>query len=578
MPRQPLTPEQRNRREATRFSKRILNTFTSAGFLYLPVKNQERRFGLKIGELDAVFLFENVLLICEDTIQSSPREIKEHLRNKNLLFQEVERDKNKTITWLMQTHADKFKRFPEYDPRRYKLAFLYFSKHKLDLSDEDIELYKTTKVIEHRTLNYFYDLTHSIYYSSRSDIFRFLGLKSKDIGQRRASSPIETMESTIICPLETTGHSASGIQVVSFMMSADFLIRNSYVLRKDNWEGHALLFQRLIKKKRIKEIRKHVADSKTAFYNNIIVSLPSNISFTNRDGNPVANLQDLEEFDGYKIQIPDELNSIGIIDGQHRIFAHYEGKDELEKVIAPLRRQIHLLVTGLIFPNGMTDEDQRKYESRIFLDINSNVKTVPADVLHYIANLQDPFSDLSIARQVLVELNKRSAFRDLFQLSQMEKARIKTASIIKFALRYLVTINDAAPGVFYELWKAEKERPSIDKLDQASLREYTEFIVSELDIYFSALKLTYPDEWENGESKILSTTSINGFIMALRRAVKFIESRDIGYYGGAFKKLNINFNKHNFPFTSSQYNKFSIQISKECFDLERDEDGNWKQL
>lgn len=50
--------------------------------------------------------------------------------------------------------------------------------------------------------------------------------------------------------------------------------------------------------------------------------------------------------------LPDEMNSICIIDGQHRVYAHYEGEendpDEIE--IANLRRKLHLLVTGLVFP------------------------------------------------------------------------------------------------------------------------------------------------------------------------------------------------------------------------------------
>lgn len=135
------------------------------------------------------------------------------------------------------------------------------------------------------------------------------------------------------------------------MMSAETLIKNSYVLRKDNWEDSITLYQRLIQKEKIKGIRKFLATRQEAFYNNIIVALPSNVYFLDEEDHPI-DLDSIGRYDVCKMMLPDEMNSICIIDGQHRVYAHYEGEendpDEIE--IANLRRKLHLLVTGLVFP------------------------------------------------------------------------------------------------------------------------------------------------------------------------------------------------------------------------------------
>lgn len=70
------------------------------------------------------------------------------------------------------------------------------------------------------------------------------------------------------------------------------------------------------------------------------------------------------------------MNSICVIDGQHRIFAHYESgiDSKQERIIAELRKRLHLLVTGLIFPPEMSAEERVRIQSEIFVDINSNAK------------------------------------------------------------------------------------------------------------------------------------------------------------------------------------------------------------
>lgn len=573
--RRPPTPEQLRKREELAFSRKIQNTFKNAGFQYLSTNGKHRQFGSKQGELDAVFLYENIILVCEDTI-SSTSNIKGHLLNKKVLFDEINNNKSELITWLKADYPDKFSVFSPYGDQRYKVFFLYFTKNKFNPTDEDLALFDPIKIVENSSLNYFQKLSSNIRRSARSDIFRFLSLSSGDVGILSSSGAQDRISTTIICPPDSTGHT-NGVRLVSFMLSADSLIRNSYVLRKDNWDNSIELYQRLIEKNRIQSIRRHLANKKTTFYNNIIVSLPRDISFTDENNNPVelADIQDYKK--SHTLLIPNEFNSMCVIDGQHRIFAHYEGDDNLESTIDPLRKQFHLLVTGLIFPPTMSDLQRRKYESEIFLDINSNAKPVPPDVLLFIQTLQDPFSDLGIARRVLEKLNQRAPFHNLLQLSLMETSRIKIASIIKFALRNLVEITNepSRKDTFYYHWSQETGKDITDSQSDADLEEYINYIVGILSTYFGAMKSVYRTEWDDEDSKILSTTSINGFIMALRRTLQVEGPKDHSYYAAAIAKKKYDFSKANFAYTSSQYNKFSKVILKECFDIVESADGSW---
>jgi DGQHR domain-containing protein len=573
MPRRPLTADQIKKRAEKAFSRKVQFTFKNAGFEYLSTKDEQKQFGAQMGDIDSVFLYENILLVCEDTIAITKH--KDHLRKKKDYFDEIAAHQNDLLSWLKERHGDKFAKFNEYDLSRYKISFLYLTKNKLNLTSEEIQQFAPLIIVEDSALSYFQKLSQNIRFSAKSDIFRFLKLRSCDVGPTRSTSGRDEISTTIICPSDTTGL-PDGVRLVSFMLSAKTLIDNSYVLRKDNWEKSPGLYQRLIEKNRIQSIRKHVATTKTTFFNNIIVSLPQDVSFRDEAGQPI-DIEAIQDFNAkHTMQIPNEFNTICVIDGQHRIFAHYEGEDAYERTIAGLRDKFHLLVTGIVFPASMSENSRRKMESEIFLDINSNAKPVPPDVLLYIEMLKDRFSDLGIARQVLERLNEKTIFQNYFQLSLMEGSRIKIASIIKFALRNLVEINnDPDKETLYKHWTGDPERKLLSEENDELLNQYIDYVVGLLDQYFSALKAVYGSQWDDNESKILSTTSINGFIMALRRTLDLIGPKDFDFYREAFNGLTVDFAKASFGFTSSQYNKFSKVILKEAFGIIEQSDGSW---
>lgn len=559
---------QAKRRQELAFKKKIKSIFIDSGFTYIPTLNKHFKIGLRDVELDYVFIYENVILICEDTC--GVKKDKDHIRRKSEAFKEITSDRSKFISWVNETCPEKANLFSKYNVDRYHIFYLYIPQADINLTDDEKTLYGNIIFVDPSTLLYFHKISQCIYRSARYEIFRYLKLKDEDIGYTGSEGAKTTIKAPIIYPTDVTGV-GNGIRVVSFMMSAEKLLKTCYVLRKDNWENSIYLYQRLIEKEKVRGIRNFLVKKGEAFYNNIIVALPDNVTFENDEKMPVS-IDQIAGFQHCKLIVPDEMNSICVIDGQHRIFSHYEGPetDKNEEKIAQLRKQLHLLVTGLIFPKDMNDAERKKIQSEIFLDINDNTKKVAPNVLTHIEMIKDPFSDIGLARRVLEKMNGKRTFLNKFELSLTDETKIKVSSIIKFALRYLVSITPAEgkPSMF-DYWDGDKE--AFWRKEEAALNSYIDFVSSKLDEYFRAVKDTNREAWESSDSKLLSVTAINGFIIAYNRQLQKNGIQDFAFYSDKFKKMNVDFSKESFIYASSQYRKFSNVILQQAFEFTDEE-------
>lgn len=567
-----LTAEQKaaqlKKRKVLAFRKKIRSSFTDAGFTYFSTLDKHFPIGTRTVELDYLFLYENIIVICEDNTKQK-KDI-DHIRNKNESFAEIRNNKTAFLNWLSNTFPEKATMVKQYRPERYFLYYIYISQTELEITEDEKNRYSNLLFWDPETLSYFNRMAQCIQHSARYEIFRYLGLKNDEIGFSGSEGGKTTIKAPIIYPQEATGL-RNGVRVVSFMMSAEKLLRTSYVLRKDSWEESMFLYQRLIEKDKVKSIRAFLAQKGEAFYNNIIVALPDNVTFEDDAGTPIL-VENIGDFQHCKLVLPDEMNSICIIDGQHRIFAHYEAPatEKYELQIAPLRRQLHLLVTGLIFPTEMKEPERKQIQSQIFLDINDNTKKVAPNVLTHIEMVKDPFSDIGLARRVIERLNKKRVFLNRFELSALDESKIKVASIIKFALRYLVIVTPAEGKTsLYAYWQGNKE--AFQQKDEASLNDYIEFCANSIDLYFSAIRDAFKSSWNDPASKMLSVISINGFIIAFNRQLNKYGVSDYPFYSSCLRKLSIDFSKNGFPYTSSQYRKFSGRILAEAFDFTNEE-------
>lgn len=561
-----LSQEQIEKRTKSYFKKKIVKIFTDAGFQYFPTNDQEMYIGLRKVEVDALFIYENIWLICEDTVTTT--NIRDHIRTKNEAFGQIRNNLPCFIEKLLKLFPERSEEIKKYDYTRIKTFALYIPKEEVVLTDDDYQLFSELKFVQPKTLNYFHWIAQCIKHSARNEVFRFLDLKTADIGQLSSSSDNASITAPIIYPKSFTGIN-NNVRIVSFMMSAEDLLNTSYVMRKDNWAESIWLYQRLIDKNKIKNIRSFIETKGEAFFNNIIVGLPDQVRFRDEHGD-YKTIDDIGDLEGNcQLVFPKEINSICVIDGQHRIFAHYEsGVDsKQERTISELRKQLHLLVTGLIFPRGMRAEERARIQSEIFVDINSNAKPVPQNVLLQIKRMQKPIADESLAQFVVEKLNKKGAFQNMLQISTLDSGRIKTASIVRFALRYLVTVNPPEEKQsLFTYWDGDKT--ALFNRDRDAIEDYVSFCDKILRGYFGAIKKNYKKQWEDETSKLLSVTAINGFIIALTRQLKINGVNEFAFYDRLFGSWDYDFSKENFPYASSQYRKFSSQILEEAFGID----------
>lgn len=561
-----LTEEQKQeklkKRKETEFRRKIRSSFTDAGFVYIPTNYKTFHIGTRDVELDYLFIYENIIIICEDNTKKK-KDI-DHIRNKNESFAEIKTNIPTLIAWLSDTFPEKKDIFIKYHTDRLLLYYIYISQNESGLTADDMKRFSNLHFWEPETLAYFSRMSQCIHHSARYEFFRYLGISNDQLGFSGSEGGKTVIKAPIIYPRDATGIQ-NGVRIISFMMSAEKLLRTCYVLRKDSWEESMFLYQRLVEKEKVKKIRAFLANKGEAFYNNIIVALPDNIKFENTDEQIVA-IDKIGDFQNCKVVMPDEMNSVCVIDGQHRIYAHYEAPptEKYESQIAPLRKQLHLLVTGLIFPPDMKPAVRKQIQSQIFLDINDNTKKVAANVLTHIEMIRDPFSDIGLARRVIEQLNKERTFLKRFELSTLDEGKIKVASIIKFALRYLVTITPAeGKQSLYAFWQGDKK--ALQQKDESALNDYITFCATTIDLYFSAVRDSFKTDWNDPNSKLLSVISLNGFIMALNRQLDKYGVQDFDFYRNHLPNLSVDFSKDKFLYTSSQYRRFSSQILEEAF-------------
>lgn len=99
-------------------------------------------------------------------------------------------------------------------------------------------------------------------------------------------------------------------------------------------------------------------------------------------------------------------------------------------------------------------------------------------------------------------------------------------------------------------------------LDDRAYNDYLDYCTKNLSIYFSAIRNCFKQDWNNPDSKLLSVISINGFIIAYNEFINKNKIEDFDFFKSKIKNLETNFSKDDFPYTSSQYKKFSTEILK----------------
>jgi DGQHR domain-containing protein len=394
-------------------------------------------------------------------------------------------------------------------------------------------------------------------------LFHFLGLSPTSIGSGgkiQVSSPSRDYSGSILP--EAHSHFEEGYKIVTFYADPEALLKTAYVLRKDGWRDSLNLYQRMISKAKIEAIRIYLKKEKRVFINNIIVTLPPEVKPLNSKLETIDTAK-LTQTAPVAIRLPDAPNSIGIIDGQHRVFAYHETVND-DAEIAQLRVQQNLLVTGIIYPEGLSSFDREKFEARLFLEINSTQTNAKSQLKQAIGVVLDPFSTESIAARVLAQLGKTGPLAGQIEQYFFDKNKLKTASIVSYGLKPLV--KTSGTDSLFAIWSDPRKAELAEGGNSDALQDYITFCVYMINRVLIAIRKNLAGgRWTTDAKvpgRVLATTYVNSFLITLRLLIE--QGKPIGE-----KDLSNGFvGIDTFDFAayhSSQYKRMAEKIVEKLF-------------
>ena len=552
-----------------RFQKKLRKDarliFENTGFILVPQQDINIDIKGQKSDLDNIFIFENLVVIAEDTIvATNPND---HLRKKAEFFKHCQDNKSDFIQFLKTNiPAYKVSSANSFGDSDIIIAFLYIFPREVDSSRQ--QRYGHLKFIDQKILSYFLSLSKTIKKSARFEMFKFLDIDFEKLGSQKSGVP--SNEYTGLILPETPSGFPSGYKLVSFLIDPTTLLRQSYVLRKDGWLDNDFVYQRILVGNKIFNMRKYLTEEGRVFVNNVIVTLPDDVKLVDiKDKNKLAdslNAGAVQE--PVKIQIPQKAGNIGIIDGQHRVFSYHEGNDIYENIISQIRDKQHLLVTGIIFPKSLKDDDRTRFQAKLFLEINDKQTRTNAALRQVIGTIVNPFEATSIAKMVVNGLAKRSPMDNVLEQHFFDKGKLKTTSIVSYGMKHITKLsgNDS----FFHVWRSSKKNSLLKGNDVALLSQYIKFCADEMNIFLQAFKKNIPANlWTTDQkiSRVLTATTVTGLVHCMKILIENKKRGDFDYYDKCFRKLagKIDFTPRNFTYKSSHWKDLGDKIYEVCF-------------
>jgi DGQHR domain-containing protein len=592
-----LTPEQKQARkekqqkmrEQNAQKKEIRKIFTNLGYERLVgITGHNFIYDDRTSELDDVFVCENVVLIVEYTTDKNPGD---HLIKKDEFYQRVNKNNKRFIQFMIDSFpSDAFKTYyydkikPQYQTLDLlQLKILYCSRY--DLGEEPRNVVKNVIYFDYNIVQYFKLLTKVIKKSARYEFLDFLDIDYHNYGVNILNSASASKDEYkgYVLP-EAKSSFKEGYKILSFYIDAESLMRRAYVLRRESWrnEENIRLYQRMLENDKIVNMRKYLYEESRVFVNNIIatisiddIELKRTVACDKTERISICENGDfvngnLTRVDNIQIEIKDKSNIIGIIDGQHRVFSYHEGNDSYEDKIKELRKVQNLLVTCIIYPKNISEQEKNRFEANLFLEINKNQKKISSLLQQEIELIVSPFSTISIGKDILKQLNENGPLRDKLIHSSYDKNKITTASIVSYGLRPLIKLDENAKDSLFKLWNEPNKLKLKDKncTDDDLRNAYVVFCVEKIRDLLIAFKqhLSSNNMWEPYSTKnkqgVLGVVLLNGIMNVLRLLIENDQISTVEEY----VKLLIGVEKFQFrDYKSSQYRRMGEKLYSDFF-------------
>lgn len=559
-------------KEKARKTSLLQTVFLGCGFTEVASEGIEFSFRGDASEFDFIFFYENLVVFCEETTRTTNSG--DHFRKKKVYASLLSGDLSLAMGEYCKINPDfeKYLEKTEYQIGDLEVRFLYYSSEK----DQETENPEPYKLFSMETARYFEETIKTIGKSAKYEMLKFLDVTLSEIGGQRISGrpgnkAEDTFDAFALSGLQT--NYPQGFLVVSFYADPISLMERAYVLRRHGWENPEISYQRMLDSKKLREMRSHLSSDEKVYVNNLIITLPEDMGLyeTLEDGvKKQITPSEINSVKPVKISLPKELATIGIIDGQHRIYSYHEGVDEHDGKINRVRRRQNLLVTGIVFPRDYTDRQKVRFEAELFLKINDTQTAVSSSLRQEIETIVNPLSGLAIAKGVVDRMAKFSAVKGELKTSVFDKSkRIATASIVRYILKPMVDPSSRGANEFYKLWCCTGK-----KLSEDTLQDYIRFCNETFNEMLVAVKINIKKEkWKPKSRKgegVLSPTLINGLLVCLR---ELISNGEVKYDDQQRKVVGPDYEKifediDNFEFggyTSSHWAELGRAIYKKFF-------------
>lgn len=520
-----LSAQEKAQRSQIRSVRRM---FGRLGFSRAASDGKEITFKNRTGEFDDIFISENVMVLCEYTVGQPGTS---HVAGKSFLFNQINSNQSDWVKFAVEAYPDVREIFngSSYDHDDYRVCICYFSGQ--GVSDEIESQLKFVSFIDGTKFRYFEALAKTIFRTARWEFFKYLKLDYSEIGSQVTTSQTSIQPFPGYVLPEKFSSFPKGFKVVSFYADPNSLLAMSYVLRRDSWRDEEGIYQRVLQRVRMNQMRKYLTTEERVFVNNIIVTLPSDTQLNEKD-NPGKNIdpKKLAKVKELTVAVPLRSNTIGIVDGQHRVFCYHEGEDKYEAHISTLRSRQNLLVTGVIYPDDYAEVDKRRFEAKLFLEINDKQKRTGSELKQSIELILNPYSNIAISKAVVQRLNATGPLKGLLQTNYFDPTNlIRTTSIVSYGLRPLLRL-DGGDSLFSAWSEPRKimlqglQKSQAGGSDEGLLADYVLYCTRAINDLLVAIKLNDdPDRWKLAESareRHLSPTILNGYFYCLRLLVR----------------------------------------------------------
>lgn len=514
-------------------------------------------------DFDDAFVHENVIILVEYTTHK-PDKIKGHLKGKKIIHDLIHGDRLEFYKFLREKFSvfdNRLKKNGDFHDSRLILKVVYCSLE--DFEPEVKTHFKDIVFLDFPLVKYFEKVARTIRHSARPELLSFLGIDPNavrhDGGFTHAGSSDPYPGS--ILPEEASGL-PPGYKVVSFYADPASLLKRCFVLRRSGWRATTEAYQRMLLPSKIEALRRMVFNEKRVAINNLIVTLPATVHPVDAQGNTI-DVSTLEQTAPVKIQLPADPNTMGVIDGQHRLFAYYVSEHDTPEQTS-LRKLQNLLVTGVIYPESATEPQRDRFEASLFLSINSNQTSASSDLTQEIKVLTDPFHEISVAKQVMERLAETQPLFGHVERYFYEKGKLKTSSIVSFGLRRLVRIG--TDKSLFSLFQHDKKHLLAKGESKEALKAYVDFATTKINHFLKAVRDNVDaDRWtpdRKVKNRVLTVVYVNSFLITLRKIIESDGSID----PMVFKKKLRSIGTFNFKaFHSSQYNRMAEKIFKDFF-------------